>query len=615
MKALIFNSGLGCRMGELTSEKPKCMVTLYNGETIFDRQIRILSECGIREFIVTTGYCKEQIMDAAKKYDELKFIFVENKEYESTNYIVSMNHATEYLDDDMLILHGDLVFNKKLVDKVIKSEKDSVCVFHEDKTLPEKDFKGRFSGNLLKEVSISIFDDDCYAFQPFYKLSKEVVTVWKDKVEEFVKNGQVKVYAENALNQVTNQVEIYGMSYKDDYVDEIDNREDYIRVSEEIQYFDYREQETVYTNSYLRYLKGNLKKSDKVFLVCSKRMEKEIVRELGEFQITVFSGYSANPSYEEVQAAVEKFKEKNYNIIVSVSGGSGIDVAKCIKLFSVLEKEEDFLKKKYVYSKLKHIAIPTTAGTGSESTQIAVIYYQGEKYSVEHGSILPEVAVLDGNLLTSLPDYQKKSTLLDALCQGIESYWSKRANKESMEYAKECIRLILENYSGYLKGDLEAGEKILLAANYSGRAINISRTTAAHAMSYKLTSMYGIPHGHAVAVCLIPVWKMLKEKAENIEKLRSRLLGLAELFGCTEIEEAIERVENIMLEIELPKVKIVSDDIKVLAESVNTERLKNNPVIFSGDELAELYHISGLNCYYKMTEVPGTSGFSHNYRV
>lgn len=589
MKALIFNSGLGSRMGELTRKKPKCMVTLYNGETIFERQIRILSECGIKEFIVTTGYCKEQVIEVTKKYPELHFVFVENKEYERTNYIVSMNNAADELDDDMLILHGDLVFNKKLADKVIKSEKESVCLFHEKKSLPEKDFKGRFLGDLLQEVSISIFDDNCYAFQPFYKLSKEVIIIWKNKVAELVKRGDVKVYAENALNQITNQVKIYGLSYSEDYIEEIDNEDDYIRVSEEIQYFDYKEQEIGATDSYLDYLKRNIKKSQQVFLVCSKRMAEEIVNGLKEFQITVFSGYSANPAYEEVEEGVKKFKEKKHDVIVSVGGGSAIDVAKCIKLFSVLKNEHDFLKKKYIYSNMKHIAIPTTAGTGSESTQIAVIYYQGEKISIDHGSILPEMAVLDAHLLTTLPDYQKKSTLLDALCQGIESYWAKRATLESKNYAKRCIELILENYKAYMQGDLEAGKKILLAANYSGKAINISRTTAAHAMSYKLTSMYGIPHGHAVAVCIIPIWKLLHEKSKMMEELRGTLLELAGIFQCKDMEEAIEIVENMLLELELPRIKIDSWNIRELAESVNGERLKNNPVIFSEGELVELY--------------------------
>lgn len=238
MKAIIFNSGLGSRMVGLTEKNPKCMVKLYNGETIFERQIRILSECGIKDFIVTTGPFKEQLYEVADKFKDLNFKFVANDDYKNTNYIVSMNNANEYLDDDVLLLHGDLVFNKNLVVKLLNNKNKSVCLYNEEKKLPEKDFKGRFRDNKLLEVSVNIFDNDCYAFQPLYKLEKKDLQLWKDKVSEFVENGNVKVYAENALNEITDRVNIVGMSYKDDYIDEIDNVEDYKRVSVEIEEFD-----------------------------------------------------------------------------------------------------------------------------------------------------------------------------------------------------------------------------------------------------------------------------------------------------------------------------------------------------------------------------------------
>ena len=238
MKAIIFNSGLGSRMGELTKNNPKCMVKLYNGETIFERQLRILSECGIKDFIITTGPFAEQLYEVTNKYKDCNFKFVPNNDYQNTNYIVSMNNANEYLDEDVLLLHGDLVFNKNLVIKLLENENSSVCLYNEEKVLPEKDFKGRFKDNKLLEVSINIFDNDCYAFQPLYKLDKRDLDLWKEKVAEFVENGDVKVYAENALNEISDKLNIQGMSYKNDYIDEIDNEIDYKRVSEEIKYFD-----------------------------------------------------------------------------------------------------------------------------------------------------------------------------------------------------------------------------------------------------------------------------------------------------------------------------------------------------------------------------------------
>ena len=241
MKAIIFNSGLGSRMGHLTENRPKCMVELYNGETIFERQLRILSECGIKDFIITTGPFKEQLYAVADKFKDLHFDFVANDDYQNTNYIVSMNNANSLLNDDVLLLHGDLVFNKNIVLEILKNKNDSVGLYNENKQLPEKDFKGRFKDNKLLEVSINIFDEDCYTFQPLYKLSKNDITLWKNKVEEFVNNGIVKVYAENALNEISNDLNIQGMSYKNDYVEEIDNEEDYERVNREIKEFDIKE--------------------------------------------------------------------------------------------------------------------------------------------------------------------------------------------------------------------------------------------------------------------------------------------------------------------------------------------------------------------------------------
>lgn len=236
MKAVIFNSGLGKRMGELTKSCHKSMVLLNNGETIFERQIRILMESGINEFVVTVGPFKEQLIEASKKFNA-KFTFVENPIYDKTNYIYSMFLAKDYLKDDVLLLHGDLVFDLGLVQDMLNDDK-SLCLINENKRLPEKDFKGRVINGLLKEVGINIFDDNCYAFQPLYKLNKEDLSKWLQQVEIFVSEGNTGVYAENALNTILKDLNLHAKSYKDNYIDEIDNLEDYTRVREEIDSFE-----------------------------------------------------------------------------------------------------------------------------------------------------------------------------------------------------------------------------------------------------------------------------------------------------------------------------------------------------------------------------------------
>ncbi|MCL1855754.1 MAG: iron-containing alcohol dehydrogenase, partial [Clostridia bacterium] len=131
-----------------------------------------------------------------------------------------------------------------------------------------------------------------------------------------------------------------------------------------------------------------------------------------------FSGFSSNPRYEDVQAGVEAFAEGMCDCIIAIGGGSCIDTAKSIKYFSSAE--------------CPIMAVPTTAGTGSEATHFAVLYRGGEKQSVADERLLPEFVVLQPSLLKTLPVYLKKCTMLDALCQAIESWWSKKATPESV---------------------------------------------------------------------------------------------------------------------------------------------------------------------------------------
>ena len=238
MKAVIFNSGLGNRMGEFTQKNHKSMARLKNGETIFHRQIRLLSAEGIREFIVTTGPFEEQLVAEAHDFPELQFTFVRNEIYNKTNYIYSMYLAREFMNDDLVFLHGDLVFSRKLVHDVLNCSDTNTATVNFKKALPEKDFKGRVKDGKVLEVSIKIFDEDCFAFQPFYKMQKATASAWIGKVVEFIHKGEDRCYAENALNEIFPALNVRAFSYENYYIDEIDNLDDYARVTAEILPFD-----------------------------------------------------------------------------------------------------------------------------------------------------------------------------------------------------------------------------------------------------------------------------------------------------------------------------------------------------------------------------------------
>ena len=238
MKAIIFNSGYGNRMGEFTKTHHKSMAPMKDGETIFHRQLRILSAEGVKDFIITTGPFEDQLKAEAADFPELNIQFVRNDIFDKTNYIYSMYLARDLINDDMLFFHGDLVFNRKLIHDVLNCADENTATVNFTKAMPEKDFKGRVRDGKVLEVSIKIFDEDCFAFQPFYKLSKATASAWVGKVVEFIHKGEDKCYAENALNEIFPALNIKAFPYEGYYIDEIDNLDDHARVTADILAFD-----------------------------------------------------------------------------------------------------------------------------------------------------------------------------------------------------------------------------------------------------------------------------------------------------------------------------------------------------------------------------------------
>lgn len=347
----------------------------------------------------------------------------------------------------------------------------------------------------------------------------------------------------------------------------------------------------------------------KLFLVIDSSYSflniKDTIEALPVAEKVKFSDFTPNPLYEQVCKGIELLKFSNCDTILAVGGGSAIDVAKCIKLAVLAKEGNDAIIPPIVNtrvecdgSKLPFIAVPTTAGTGSESTHNAVMYYEGAKQTVTNDGVLPDYAILEPSVLKTLPLYQKKCTMMDALCQGIESWWSVNSTEESYEYSRKAIELIMTNWRKYIfENDEEAAANIMLGANYGGRAINITATTAAHAMSYKITSLYGLPHGHAVAVCLPEIWQYMLGNLDGCIDSRGAdylievFNKIANAMGCSSPRMTIDLFRNIMKEMDLtnPVSTSYSSDIGLLFSSVNPIRLKNNPVRLDEGVINSLY--------------------------
>ena len=217
-------------MGVLTSEHPKCMTEISARETILSRQLKMICEAGISEVVMTTGKFDNVLVSYCNSLSlPLHIEFVKNPVYDQTNYIYSIYCAKEYLDDDILLMHGDLVFENSVMDRVLESDYSCMTV-STTLPLPEKDFKAVIQDGRVRKVGIEFFNEAASA-QPLYKLLKKDWKVWLDKIIAYCENDQVKCYAENAFNEVSDECEIYPLDVKDMLCSEIDNPEDLAVVS------------------------------------------------------------------------------------------------------------------------------------------------------------------------------------------------------------------------------------------------------------------------------------------------------------------------------------------------------------------------------------------------
>lgn len=346
--------------------------------------------------------------------------------------------------------------------------------------------------------------------------------------------------------------------------------------------------------------------SKKILLVCggSIRYQKEFNAHLEEIEkmgveMIGFRDFQPNPRYESVQDGVKLFREEQCDSIIAVGGGSAMDVAKCIKLYSNLPGDGEngsWLTAEYVPNDVPFLAMPTTAGTGSEATRYAVIYFDGKKQSVTSESFIPDTVLMDPNTLITLPPYQKKATMCDALCHAIESFWSVNSTEESREYSKAAIQGVMEHMEGYLANTEEGRAGMLRSANMAGKAINITQTTAGHAMCYKITSLFGSAHGHAAVLCdkvLFP-W-MVKNTDKCIdprgeEYLKKTLDEIGVSMGCEGAKAGAERLVQIFENLGLDVPTATEEQFEELKTSVNPVRLKNHPIALNVETIDMLYH-------------------------
>lgn len=329
---------------------------------------------------------------------------------------------------------------------------------------------------------------------------------------------------------------------------------------------------------------------------------REVFRQTAGCVHEEFSDFEPNPSWRSGAAAARVACEIDAEAVVAIGGGSCCDVAKIAALGCRNPKMVDALARGEGFTEarpLPIIAVPTTSGTGSEATHFAAIYVDGRKVSVNHPTLLPAFAVLDERFHMAMPPYLAAVAGMDALAQAMESLWACEATEESMRLAEAAGRLVASSIEpSVLHSDIDARRAMMLGSHLAGRAINISKTTAAHALSYQLTMKHGLAHGHAVALTVGHLGAAIDRTERSncaeqldVDDVRSRVHRAAALVG-TDPQGLPSRIADLLLTLglacDLRSAGVAREDLPMLAAAVDPVRLQNNPRRMSIPDLLQL---------------------------
>ncbi len=316
-----------------------------------------------------------------------------------------------------------------------------------------------------------------------------------------------------------------------------------------------------------------------------------------------------NPQWPNVLECARAIGDSGADAVLAVGGGTAMDIAKLAGWLSVQNNPETILETFPETPALAPplIAVPTTAGSGAEATHFAVVYREGQKHSVAHETLRPAVAVVDAALTANLPPALTAHSGLDALCQAIESIWSIRATEDSLSPATAALALAWQHLEAAVNDSTPADRSAMAwASHLAGQAINLTQTTAPHALSYTLTSKFGIPHGAAVALTLGPILAFNAQVTEancadprGPEAVLGRLQIICEALGAKDVDEAAalfrRKVEAVNCATTLAGAGVSSEaTVETICERVNLQRLANNPRRMTEDDIRELLNrISG----------------------
>ena len=354
----------------------------------------------------------------------------------------------------------------------------------------------------------------------------------------------------------------------------------------------------------LSYLERLLKDIKHVALVTTRGMLRRgyirLLEEASSCEITVLlTDIPPNPSINVVIDNTGKLREGQVDAIIALGGGSVIDAAKALALFCAVNSSDEELKNIIkgnaevpLLEPLSIIAVPTTAGTGSEVTPWASIWddQSGDKYSLSHECLFPEVAILDARLLDSMPYELSLISALDALSHSMEAIWNKHHNPVSDVLASRAIECICGLFSDAFRHSYkEPGkrEQMQYAAYLSGLAFSNTKTALAHSLSYPFTGQYQWPHGIACSFTLPEILKLTGDRYPE------RIAMILEAFDVETLNESVDYLSGLYETLGVYEllgryaIKLPSQAVKTMS-LITPNRAENSLVDMSQAEAVQL---------------------------
>lgn len=330
-------------------------------------------------------------------------------------------------------------------------------------------------------------------------------------------------------------------------------------------------------------------KAESCIIVSSKSFKEKCVDIIkSESRIKdMYCAVHPNPLLSDCENITKLMKENGCDTVIALGGGSVMDASKFAAActYSDIEPKEHYLSPAFPEKCAKILAIPTTAGTGSEVTKVAVISYGNEKKSIHNNSFYPTACIVDSTLTLTVPKKLTMISGIDAFTHAIEAYWSVNHQPITDFLATEAIKIILKNLEkAYNDGDENSREEMALGSLLAGLAFSVAKTAASHACSFSISAAYGLAHGEA---CAFTLDSLIKINADE------RLEALAKNVGfknCDELAEKIKYFKSISsLATKLSDLSENVDVDMLSFEGANHPLMANNPVKLDQKMLKEMY--------------------------